>query len=153
MRVRTLLAALLVLAITQMGAITCDPANGPGTIQITSPTGDVTTFSFTIGFDLVGGTFTGTPTAWLNFQPLIVSGGPTSYTASVSGGATVDPGAPLQDDNLVIVKAVRQSDGVTVTRLTPREQAEGQRAVAGTAAMKKPARGLRFTRISPPGAV
>ena len=45
------------------------------------------------------------------------------------------------------------SDGVTVTKITPSEQAEGQRVVAATAAMKKPARGLRFTRISPPGAV
>jgi len=111
MRVRSLLAAAVALCSLPLLALDCV---GGGTIQVLSPTGDVTTPSFTIEFKLVGGPFTGTPEAFLNLQPLVVSGGPTTWTASVSGGPTVDPGAPLQDENLLILRATRQGDGVVV---------------------------------------
>ena len=44
MRIRLLLVALLAAAVCQLGALTCQPGT---TIKITSPTGDVTTTSFT----------------------------------------------------------------------------------------------------------
>ena len=99
MRARTTLIALGFLAWSGLFGGIC---NRPHQIQITSPTGDVTTESFTIGFDLVGGPYDlGSLNAELNGVPLVVTGGPTSFSASVSGGPTVDPGEPLRDDNLL----------------------------------------------------
>jgi hypothetical protein len=115
-RFRLLLVALLVLAVSLLGAITCQPGT---TIKITSPAGDVTTASFTIEFELVGGPWVGGPQAWLNFQPLVVSGGPAVYTASVTGAPTVSAGPPLANDNFLMVKATREADGVTVTAGQP----------------------------------
>ncbi|MGH0031410.1 MAG: hypothetical protein ACQGVC_16565 [Myxococcota bacterium] len=116
MRARRFLLALVTLgSLGVLGAI-CQP---PAVVKILSPTGDVTTQSFTIAFQLTGA-FTGTPEAFLNFQPLVVSQtGPSDYTASISGAATQGPGFPMQDDNLLLVKAVRTSDGMTVTAGQP----------------------------------
>jgi hypothetical protein len=113
MRARQLLLCLVILAGFGLGGM-CDDL---GTIQITSPTGDVATSSFVIAFELEGNF--SPPQAFLNFQPLVVTQtGAFTYTASPGGTPTVNPGPPLQDENLIVVKALR-NDGVMVTAGQP----------------------------------
>jgi hypothetical protein len=104
MRTRLALAFLTVISVPVLLAIQCQPAHQ---VVFVSPTGTVTSFSFTLEFDLVGSFSGATPQVFLNNQALVVSGGPATFTASQSGGPTVDPGAPLQSQNLLIVKAQR----------------------------------------------
>jgi hypothetical protein len=104
---RLALWALSLLTLPVVLALQCQPTT---LVVFTSPTGPVTAFSFTISFDLVGSFSATPPQAFLNNQALVVSGGPTSFTASQTGTPTVNPGPPLQDENLLIVKAQR-SDG------------------------------------------
>jgi hypothetical protein len=116
MRARLLVLALVLIGLFGVGGVVCQT---PTIIVIHSPSGDVTTEQFSIEFE-VQGSFTGLPEAFLNFQPLVVTQtAPREFTASVSGGPSVDPGPPLQDDNLLLVKAVRTADGVTVTAGLP----------------------------------
>jgi len=106
MRARMLLT-LAALAAVLLG-LDC---SRPHRIQITSPTGDVITEEFVIGFELVGGPYeAGTVRASLNGQPLTVIGGPTQFRASVSGGPIMHPGEPLRDQNLLVVEARREND-------------------------------------------
>ena len=115
MRPRLLVLSLLLLGLVLSGSI----CQSPAIVVIHEPAGDVSTSSFSIEFE-VQGFFTGLPEAYLNFQPLVVTQvGPREFTASATGTALMEPGPPLQDDNLLIVKAVRTSDGVTVTAGRP----------------------------------
>jgi hypothetical protein len=108
MRLAVCLTALIALPV--LLALQCQPTT---MVVFTSPTTPVSTFSFTISFDLVGSFSGAPPLAFLNNQALVVTGGPTSFTASPTGAPTVDPGPPLQDQNLLIVKAQR-TDGSTL---------------------------------------
>ncbi len=106
MRIRHLLFTLLVAA-PLLTAPTCQFADD---IVLLSPASNlVSTFSFNVQFNLVGSFVPGSLEVSLNFTPLSVSGGPI-YTA------TVNPGAPLQDHNVLLVRARRQSDNKFVTR-------------------------------------
>jgi hypothetical protein len=116
MHVRKLLLTLVVLGSLGLLGIECQ---APAIVKILSPTGDVTTSSFSIEFE-VQGYFTGLPQAYLNFTPLVVTQtAARQFTASIDGAPTQGPGFPLRDDNLLIVKAVRTADGVTVTAGQP----------------------------------
>jgi hypothetical protein len=106
MRARHLLVTLLALVPLQL-APTCTPG-GPD-IVIQSPGTLVSNFDFQVQFELIGSFVPGSLVVALNFTPLPVSGGPV-YTA------TVHPGPPLLDHNVLIVKARRSSDNVYVTR-------------------------------------
>src|SRR5262245_57776949 len=107
MRTRQALALILLSLPAMLATFECQPTDR---VDFTGPLVPVTTASFQISFVLVGD-FTGaTPLAFLNNQPLVVSGGPTDFTASPTGTPLVNPGPPLQDHNLLIVKAPR-SDG------------------------------------------
>jgi hypothetical protein len=111
---RRLLVGLLLLLVGQLAA-TCRPAQD---IVILSPTGDVTTFSFSVQFELKGsGLDASTVEATLNDEPMILTGGPV-YTATISGGSTVDAGFPLRDDNTlrVRVQKLNGAGGVAKTR-------------------------------------
>ncbi len=102
MRTRTLLALLVAGSLTQSGTSCND------TITIVSPAAgvDVTTFSFPVQVD-VSGIVPGSLSADLNGSPLALSGGPTTYTA------TVNAGNPLRDDNVLRVRA-ENGAGITV---------------------------------------
>jgi hypothetical protein len=104
MRFRLVASLVALLSLPVLMALQCQPTTR---IVFTSPAGPVNTFSFTISFDLVGSFAATPPQVMLNNQTLIVSGGPTSFTASQSGGPTVNPGPPLQNQNLLIVRATR----------------------------------------------
>jgi hypothetical protein len=104
MRARVLLPFLLVLVLTQLGAAQWSCGRGAGPIKIVSPGPEVTSFSFAIAFELRGQRF-GSPEAFLNGEPLVVSGGPEVFTASPSGGLLVEPGPPLLDENELVVIA------------------------------------------------
>ncbi|HEX5067356.1 MAG TPA: hypothetical protein VFY49_14650 [Myxococcota bacterium] len=107
MRTRLALSLATLFTLPMLLALECQPTDR---VDFTGPLVPVTTASFQISFVLVGD-FTGaTPLAFLNNQPLVVSGGPTDFTASPTGTPLVNPGPPLQDHNLLIVKAPR-SDG------------------------------------------
>ena len=117
MRARRVVLALLLSGLFGLNGVICQ---APAIVNITSPTGDVTTASFTIEFE-VQGFFTGLPEAFLNFQPLVVTQvAAREFTASVTGGPTMNPGSPLQDNNLLIVKAVRTTDGAHQKRILTR---------------------------------
>ena len=106
MRVRHLLFTIFA-ALPLLTAPTCQTVDD---ILIQSPASTlVSTFTFQIQFQLVGAFVPGTLEASLNFTPLSVSGGPV-YTA------TVNPGPPLQDHNVLLLRARRQSDNKFVTR-------------------------------------
>jgi hypothetical protein len=108
MRMRGRLVTLALLASVGLFGNVCQR---PHQIQITSPTGDVTTQSFGIGFDLVGGPYDlDSLSAELNGVPLVILGGPTSFSASVTGGPTVDAGEPLRDDNLLAIEVRRENE-------------------------------------------
>jgi len=106
MRVRHLLLGLLAVLPLQL-ASTCQPSDD---IVIQSPASSlVSNFTFQVQFELVGAFVPGSLEASLNFTPLSVSGGPV-YTA------TVNAGPPLQDHNVLLLRARRQSDNKFVTR-------------------------------------
>jgi len=110
MRARLSFFVATLVSLPLLLALECQPIDR---VDFISPLVPVTTPNFTIAFNLVGN-FTGaTPQAFLNNEALVVSGGPTDFTASQTGGAQVIPGPPLRDQNLLIVKA-RPSDGTTL---------------------------------------
>jgi hypothetical protein len=116
MRARVLLPFLLVLVLTQLGAAQWSCGKGAGPIEILSPGPEVGSFEFAIAFELRGQRF-GAPEAFLNGEPLVVSGGPAVYTASPSGGPLVVPGPPLRDENeLIVVAHHEQNDLVMEAR-------------------------------------
>jgi len=101
---RSLLASLGVLALFQAG-LDC---GGAPPVAIVSPdaNADVTSFSFQVAVDVDPARIVaGSLSATLNDAPLALAGGPTRYTA------TVDPGSPLADTNLLRV-GVRLTSGV-----------------------------------------
>jgi len=110
MRARVLLPVLLVLVVTQLGAAQCSLGKGSGPIKIVSPGSEVTGFSFVIAFELRGQRF-GSPEAFLNGEPLVVTGGPEIYVASQTGGPLVLPGSPLLDENELVVLAHHEQNG------------------------------------------
>ncbi|HVH17017.1 MAG TPA: hypothetical protein VNF72_01845 [Myxococcota bacterium] len=115
MRTRPALWLLTLFTLPMLLAVECQPTDR---VDFTSPLVPVTTASFQISFVLVGD-FTGaTPQAFLNNQPLVVTGGPTDFIASPTGGPLVNPGPPLQDENLLIVKAPRTSGGFLIAAHT-----------------------------------
>ena len=84
---RRLLVGLLLLLVGQRAA-TCRPAKD---IVILTPTGDVTTFSFSVQFELKGsGLDASTVEATLNDETMMLTGGPV-YTATISGGCVQEP--------------------------------------------------------------
>ncbi len=108
MSVRMLRLALLAVTAGVLLGLQCAR---PHQIEITSPTGDVTTETFAIRFELIGGPYEiGTVQAVLNGQPLAVTGGPTLFRASVSGGGAIHPGEPLRDQNVLVVEARRENE-------------------------------------------
>ena len=83
MRARLLILALLLIGFLGIGGAICQ---APAIVVIHSPTGDVTTSSFTIEFE-VQGFFTGLPEAFLNFTPLVVTQtAAREFTASIESG-------------------------------------------------------------------
>lgn len=113
MRARARLLALLVLLAVPAMALRCNPAT---TITITSPTPDeqITTCQVTVDFELVGA-FAGPPEVTLNFAPVTapivgLPGSPGAYSISLG------PGDGLTADNVLLVRAVRLSDGQPLTQ-------------------------------------
>jgi hypothetical protein len=90
---------LLLLAVAMLGAV-CPPK--PQNVKVLQPIGPVTTFSFVVEVNVPSSVQAFDPNTGvtLNGAPLVVSGGPTVYSA------TVNAGFPLQDANLVSVEAV-----------------------------------------------
>jgi hypothetical protein len=84
-----------------------------GGITIVQPTGaPVTAFTFPIEVQLTAGSFAPTSvTATLNDSPLVLSGGPETFTA------TVNPGPPLRDDNVLVVRATRLSGEMATSQV------------------------------------
>jgi hypothetical protein len=116
MRSRYLLLALVVAASTQLAGSCGRPASD---IKLLAPgPGDVTTFSFSVTFEVTPGVFDlGTLAATLNGEPMILTGGPV-YTATIeTGTSTVDPGFPLQDDNVLRITAQRLNSAVTAKKV------------------------------------
>jgi len=114
LRARHALCFLAVAAFFHLGG-SCKSGSG---LAITSPDTLVETFSFTASFQLSSAFDPGSAQAFLNGEPMTVSGGPSSFVATVpggGGGGTVNPGFPLQDDNTFEVRATKTS-GTVVTR-------------------------------------
>ncbi len=98
---RPALLALAVVVGFQLAA-SCNPASE---IVVLSPAGDVTTYSFTVQFEVTGSQLDASSVeATLNGEPMILSGGPV-YTASIDGGGTIDAGFPLRDNNSLQIRA------------------------------------------------
>ena len=87
-----------------LAGLTVGALCGPALFGAVSPTDGsvITTFSFPISIQLGGAASPGTLHVELNGQDITsqLSGGPTLYTA------TINPGAPLQDSNTLLVSAV-----------------------------------------------
>jgi hypothetical protein len=96
------LATLALLATVLVGFF-C----GQTGITISAPGTQVETFSFDVAFTLNEDFVPGSLTVKLNRVDVLArfSGGPILYTA------TIDPGAPLRDFNLLVVRAERTSGG------------------------------------------
>ncbi len=106
MRIRPLLFTILA-AVPLLSAPSCQPIDD---IVLYSPASNlVSSFAFQVQFELIGSFVPGSLEASLNFTPLSVSGGPI-YSA------TLNPGPPLQDHNVLLLRARRQSDNKFVTR-------------------------------------
>jgi len=107
MRARSTLLTLSFASLIMSGPI-CPPITDIA-IFVPAP---VATFSFDIQVSLIGDFVPGTFSASINLEDVTSSfaGGPPFYTA------TIDPGAPLRDENFLLVRAQRSSDGVYVTR-------------------------------------
>ena len=104
---RLLSLATLCIASLFLVGLSCDPAPRI-LVQSPAPLSTVTSCDVPVEFSLFGN-FSGAPQAFLNFEELTVTEGPPQiFTATV-------PAEDLQDSNILLVKAVRTSDGVTVT--------------------------------------
>jgi hypothetical protein len=102
---RFLAPSLLLLALALSGTM----CPGSGAFDSITPVNAsvITSFSFPITIDLGPDANPATLTATLNGSPLALSGGPDVFTA------TVDPGPPLQDTNLLRVEVDVVSSGAT----------------------------------------
>jgi hypothetical protein len=95
---RKSLLVLAALAISLLQGSSCIPGTGITVVQPAANV-DVTTPSFTVEIQLAPGTFdTGTLVATINGIEVLLAGGPTVFTA------TVNPGAPLLDANVLEVE-------------------------------------------------
>jgi len=108
MRRRNLLAALFVLVVCQM-AFRC-PVHAPS-IEIHSPSHWVDGFEFPVEIELIGQFEPGSLEVSLNHESILdrLSGGPL-----YSG--VIEPGSPLRDFNLLLVRAREAADGRLITR-------------------------------------
>ncbi len=98
-------------AATATASPTATPTDVATGVMITSPAlnAEVTTFAFDVAVELAPNVFDpATLVVKLNDVPLTLVGGPTMFSA------TVQPGAPLRDDNALTV-TVRTLGGVDVT--------------------------------------
>ena len=109
MSARRLVISLAVLSLALLPAAKCRDNNPP---VVVSPADDsvVQAFEFTVQVN-VGAGFSFDPASdvVLNFVPLPMTGTGPAYTATVTAGP------PLQDDNVILVRAERLSDGQMVT--------------------------------------
>ena len=98
MRDARLLLMLIALTLPLSGYMWCE---SPGPIASVTPARDevVTDLSFDVEIELHVTAIAASLTATLNGQALALSGGTTVFTA------TVDPGPPLLDDNVLVVTA------------------------------------------------
>jgi hypothetical protein len=103
---RHLLAALC-LAATTLSLASC----GLGFITIVGPGATVTTYSFDVEIFLTGSFVPNTFSATLNGTDITgsFSGGPEVYTA------TINPGSPLRDTNVLRAHAQKTNGGGTLT--------------------------------------
>jgi hypothetical protein len=111
MRARSTLLGLLFVSLISVGPM-CPPPSEI-TVNLVSP---VTTFSFPLQVNLIGDFVPGSFSASINLEDV------TSRFTTISPviqTATIDPGAPLRDENFLLVRAQRTSDGVFVTRGFP----------------------------------
>jgi hypothetical protein len=103
---RHLVVTLMLVAVWQL-AVSCRPA---ADITILSPLADVTTFSFQVQGEITGSSLDlSTLQATVNGEAVSVSGGPV-YSA------TMNPGFPLKDDNVLRVSAKRLDAQSTVIK-------------------------------------
>lgn len=108
MRSRAALFALLVALIFETG-VDCSGTPGSITFNPEIESGNVATFSFPISVTFGAGAFVpGSEQFTLNGQPLALAGGPLVFSTTMS------PGAPLLDDNVLVVSAETPA-GVLVT--------------------------------------
>jgi hypothetical protein len=129
---RHLVGTLILVAGWQL-AVSCQPA---ADITILSPLTDVTTFSFQVQFEITGSSLDlSTLQAKVNGETVAVTGGPV-YTA------TMNPGFPLKDDNVLRVSAKRLGAQSTV-QVRP---AQGARLRAGH---HRRSRDHRVRRVGP----
>jgi hypothetical protein len=120
MQKKPLLVAFLVVVVTQLGWL-C----GPLGIEILAPERRVEDFSFEVSFEITGEIEAGSLEVTINGESILdrISGGPL-YTA------TIDPGPPLRNQNLLVVKAVAASNGQPATRVRPFRYKPPGKAVA-----------------------
>lgn len=109
---RLLLCVLLAFGLSQLG-LSCGPPAGQ--IQVESPSLGVDTYSFDIVFMLGEGLDPDTLEVTLNHVSILdrFTGGPQLFVA------TIDPGAPLRDLNLLQISAERTQGGSTAFRFVP----------------------------------
>jgi hypothetical protein len=109
MRKKPLLIALLVMVGTQLGML-C----GPLFITIHAPERRVKDFTFQVSFEIAGEMEPGSLEVEINGESILdrVSGGPV-YTA------TIEPGPPLRNHNMLVVRARALSQGQPAVRVRP----------------------------------
>jgi len=109
MHKRPLLVALLVVATTQLGVL----CKGPMGIEIHAPWVWVDEFSFEVAFEVTGSIIPGSLVAELNGDSILdrMSGGPL-YTG------IIDPGPPLRDLNVLVVRGTELETGKTIKRVS-----------------------------------
>jgi hypothetical protein len=107
MRVARLLL-LAAIAPLSLGA----PCGGSHHILITAPSKLVDSFTFALQFHVLGAIQPGSLEVEINHVSILdrVSGGPEVYTA------TIEPGAPLRDNNVLQVRARRADNGGAVVK-------------------------------------
>ncbi len=110
MRQKHLLFALIVLLSTQLGTL----CPGSARIHILAPELKVKEFSFELSFELIGDFEPGSLEATVNGESILdrLTGGPV-FTG------IIEPGAPLRDLNLLVVKARAAEDGRLVKSFRP----------------------------------
>ena len=109
MQKRSLVAVLALVAVSQLG-IWCA---GPVGIDIQSPGFHVEEFSFELAFELLGNFEPGSLKAKINGESILDR--LTNVGPLYSG--TIDPGSPLRNWNLLVVRAVDVETGDPVVRL------------------------------------
>ena len=131
--VRRRLLFALILTVGWQLAISCRPAID---IVILSPVVDVTTFSFTVSFEISGSSYdTSTASATLNGEPMILSGGPSVFTATIEmATSTVNAGFPLKDDNILRVSAPKPGASPFASRTAWRASRSSDRECATSTA-------------------